>query len=146
MKTKVSTVDAMIVDGSRKHKTLCHCKADTDAEVGIWTARIWQRTQTAVEQHYAKNIRIRSGQPAGTKLFTSSLFTKNENADDWQGNSWLEGEGADLFTVGEVERTFNDVRPYRTATTLQVVICWLGVRTSSAMGNPSGHCHKASMI
>ena len=109
MKTKVSTVDAMIVDGSRKHK-LCVIAKLTQMRKWEYGQRVYgKEPKTAVEQHYAKNIRIRSGQPAGTKLFTSSLFTKNENADDWQGNSWLEGEGADLFTVGEVERTFNDV-------------------------------------
>ena len=109
MKAKVSAVDAMIVDGSRKHK-LCVIAKLTQMRKWEYGQRVYgKEPKTAVEQHYAKNIRIRSGQPAGTKLFTSSLFTKNENADDWQGNSWLEGEGADLFTVGEVERTFNDV-------------------------------------
>ena len=109
MKAKVSAVDAMIVDGSRKHK-LCVIAKLTQMRKWEYGQRVYGNVpKTAVEQHYARDVQIRSGQPAGTKLFSTSLHTKNENADDWQGNSWFEGEGAELFTVGEVERTGNDV-------------------------------------
>ena len=104
LKTKVTEVDDMIVDGSRKHELCVIAK--------FYLMRFWAHRRSEghvpkveVEKSLAKSATIQSGQPAGTEVL--DFLMDNKISDDWQGRSWLEGEGADLFNKGEVTQIWN---------------------------------------
>ena len=104
LKTKITEIDDMTVDGSRKHELCVIAK--------LYLMRFWTHRRSEghvpkveVEKSLAKSATIQSGQSAGTTVL--DFLMDNKISDDWQGRSWLEGEGADLFAKGKVTQIWN---------------------------------------
>ena len=105
MKNAITTVDDMIVDGSRRHELCVISKLNREREWGYMRS-IGNEPKTDVERIFAKNATILSGQPVGTVVFDYTMDSKAVDGEvEWDNKSWLEGAGAELFAKGEITET-----------------------------------------
>ncbi len=98
LKAKISEIDGMIVDDSRKHEI---CMINKFSRMRRWTHLRSEGIEPKVT--FTKSARIKSGQPAGTVVLKGANDTKI--ADGWEGRDWFEGEGAELFARGSITGT-----------------------------------------
>ena len=99
LKKEISAVNSML-GSSRKQRLCVLSKLETEREWAFWRLQLGDEPKIA----RAYNARIESGKPEGTFVFTTSnsrILDNGEDGEDWEGRTWFEGEGADLFVKGE---------------------------------------------
>ena len=98
VKSEISAVTSLL-GNSRKQRLCVLSKLETERE---WAFVRSLGDNPKVEFTY--DARIESGKPEGTVVFNTSntrLLDNGEDGEDWEGRTWFEGEGADLFVKGE---------------------------------------------